>query len=375
MARLELPRMQRTLASSYLRWARLRPPAPFDLANSGVAALPLSELDCDLSDLELNGPSRYGFAPLQLALATKAGAPSECVFTTNGASMANHLVMAALLEEGNEVLVEQPTYEPLLATARYFGAQVRRFARPASLSFGLDWATLERAVTPATRLIVLTNLHNPTGARLSDSDLERIGALAQTVGAWVLVDEVYLDTVSDPPPRSAFHLGDEFVVTSSLTKAYGLGGLRCGWVLGRPDLIDRLWRLNDLFGVVPPHPAERLSVVALCQLDVLSARAQALLAANRAVWTQFAANRDDLEVFDPGCGTLLFAHPRFVDVETLCDQLRLRFETNVTPGRFFELPDHFRLGMGAPTDVLAGGLDRLGRALTELRWRGNGNQR
>src|SRR5918997_6434230 len=219
-------RARRVTGSPYQRWAKTRSQARFNLASSGLKNYPLAELPVRLEDLELSGPSWYGYEPLQAALAAKCQVPPECVVAATGTSMANHLVMAALLEPGDEVLIERPAYEPLVAVAQYLGAKVRRFARAFEDGFAVDPGLLERSVSARTRLIVLTNLHNPSGALADEGTLRRVQAVARGVGARVLVDEVYLETLFDEAPRSAFHLGDEFIVTSSLTKVYGLGGLR-----------------------------------------------------------------------------------------------------------------------------------------------------
>src|SRR5205085_8584350 len=104
--------------------------------------------------------------------------------------------------------------------------------------------------------IVVTNLHNPTSTLTGEDTIREIGEIARRAGARVLVDEVYLDAAFEKAPRSAAHLGDHFIVTSSLTKVYGLSGLRCGWIIGDPKLATAMWRLNDLFGVIPAHMAE-----------------------------------------------------------------------------------------------------------------------
>ena len=142
---------------------------------------------------------------------------------------------------------------------------------------------------PKTKLIVLTNLHNPSSVLASGSALREIGDLARSVGARVLVDEVYLDAVYTGTPKSAYHLGPEFVVTSSLTKVYGLSGLRCGWILAEPDLARAMWRLNDLFAANPAHPAELLSVVALENLDQIRERARKVVEADRVLLREFLA--------------------------------------------------------------------------------------
>ncbi len=356
---------RRDSRSVYIEWAKLQGEAPFNLARSDVADYPLARLPLTLTDLELSGPSFYGYAPLQERLAAKAGAPPECVVAAVGTSMANHLAMAAVLEPGDEALIEEPTYEALTDAATYLGAIVRRFPRRFEDGFALDPEVIAGAVTPRTRLIALTDLHNPSGAPASAAALREVVESAERRGIHVLVDEVYLEACFDAKPRSAFHLGANVLATGSLTKAYGLSGLRCGWVLASPPLAHRMWRLNDLFGVVPAHPAERLSVIALDHLDEIAARAQALLARNRVLLDSFLDARADLDAVRPRFGTIVFPRLAGGRVEELCDLLRERYETTVVPGRLFGAPDHFRLGFGGETAMVAEGLARLGRALDE----------
>ncbi|HEV2764808.1 MAG TPA: aminotransferase class I/II-fold pyridoxal phosphate-dependent enzyme [Pyrinomonadaceae bacterium] len=357
---------RRAKSSEYMLWAKTRSQARFNLASSGLQNYPLAGLPVRLEDLELSGPNWYGYEPLQGALASKCGVPAECVVAAQGTSMANHLVMAALVEPGEEVLIEHPTYELLVTLARYLGAEVRRFARRFEQGFQLDPEELARSVGPRTRLIVLTNLHNPSGAFADEATLRRVGEIARGVGAHVLVDEVYLDALFEEAPPTAFHLGEEFVVTSSLTKVYGLSGLRCGWVLARPELAERLWRLNDLFGVIPAHAAERLSCVALANLGRVSAHARELLETNGRALNNFLSTREDLDALPHRFGTVSFPRLKRGRAGELCALLAEKYETSVVPGRFFELPEHFRVGVGGDTGELTEGLERLGRALDEL---------
>ena len=357
---------RRTLSSEYIEWAKLRSGARFSLATSGVAPYPISELGVRIEDIELSGVSLYGYEPLQLALAAKCGVDPENVVAAIGTSMANHLAMAATLEPGDEVLIEHPAYDPLLGIARYLGAEVKRFARRFDNGFRIDPREIERAVTSHTRLIVLTNLHNPTSVLTDRNTLEQIGDVARSVKARVLIDEVYLEALFDQAPRSAFHLGPHFITTSSLTKAYGLSGLRCGWVLAEPELARRMWRLNDLFGNIPAHPAERLSVVALAKLDRIAGRAHSLIEQNRVVLNRFLDSRDDLEAVRPDVGTTVAPRLKRGNVDELCALLREKYETTVVPGRFFEIPEHFRIGIGCDGEMLAEGLKRLAAALDEM---------
>ena len=219
--------------------------------------------------------------PLMERLAAKAGVPEECVVYTLGTSMANYIALTALVHRGDEVLIERPTYDPLLTILDHIGARVSRFERRAEKGFRLGLGEFERKLTPQTRLVVLCNLHNPSSAFTDDDTMRQVGEMAAKVGARVLVDEVYLETLFDQPWRSAFHLGPNFVVTSSLTKAYGLSGIRCGWILAQPELVQRMWQIVDFTYGSPVHPAELLAVIALDNLDRVRDRARGLLEPNR----------------------------------------------------------------------------------------------
>jgi aspartate/methionine/tyrosine aminotransferase len=254
----------------------------------------------------------------------------------------------------------------MLAAVQYLGADVKRFARRFEDGFAVSPEEIERRVTRNTRLIVLTNLHNPSGVLTDDSTLKQVGEIARSVGARVLVDEVYIETLFEEAPRTSFHLGEEFVVTSSLTKAFGLSGLRCGWIFAEPELARKMWLLNDLFAATPVHAGERLSVVAFSQLDELAARAKTLLDRNRALLNDFLDTREELEAVRPEFGTVMFPRVRSGDADQLCRLLREKYETSVVPGAFFELPAHFRVGVAVETQVLEEGLERLGEALNEI---------
>ena len=360
-----MKQLRAAIRSSYMEWAKLCSAARYNLATSGVASYPLAELGVNIQDLEINGPTVYGYQPLQERLARKNQVQPECVVAAAGTSMANHLAMAACFEPGDEVLVEQPTYELLLSTARFLGAKIRRFRRRFEDDFRIDPQEVEKRATPRTRLIVITNLHNPSGALTDEPTLAAIGELALRCCARVLVDEVYLEAMFGAPARSAFHLGKQFVSTNSLTKAYGLSGLRCGWVLAEPELAERMWRLNDVFAATAVHPGELLSVVALDRLERIAARARSILGANRRAVNAFLDSTRKLRCFRPAFGTVVFPQLRRGDVEEFCSLLRERYETSVVPGKFFEMPRHFRIGLGGDTEMTAEGLRRLGCVLDE----------
>ena len=349
--------------SDYMHWSKTQSRARFNLATSGVAPFPLRDLPVNLQELEINGDNSYGYQPLQQAIAAHHGVDPECVVESAGTSMANHLGMAAIIEPGDEILIEYPAYGPILDIAEYLQANVRRFSRAEENGWAIDPAEVRRCVTPKTRLIVITNLHNPTSALTPESVLREIGDIAHGIGALVLVDEVYLDAVYKGTPHTSFHLGPEFVVTSSLTKVYGVSGLRCGWILAQPDLAWKMRRLNDLYSATPVYPGELLSVAAFQHLSLLRERARRIVEADRNVLRGFLAQQSGVSAVQTDWGTTSFVKLRHGSADTFLERLRSEFDTSAVPGRFFEMPDHFRIGMGVNTEMFVEGLNRTGSAL------------
>ena len=350
--------------SDYMHWSKTQSRAPFNLATSGVAPFPLRELPVELNTLEINGrDDGYGHPPLQKAIAVHHGVDPDCVVESAGTSMANHLAMAAIIEPRDEVLIEHPAYGPILDVARYLRANVKRFPRIKEIGWAVDPQAILNCITPKTRLIVITNLHNPTSALTPNSVLREIGEIARSVGALVLVDEVYLDAVYERTPRTSFRLGPEFVVTSSLTKVYGVSGLRCGWILARPDLAWKMRRLNDLYSATPVYPGLLLAVAVFKRLNRLRERARRIVNADRKLLREFLVQQSALSAVWTDWGTTSFVQLRDGNANVFLEKLRTEFDTSVVPGRFFEMPDHFRIGMGVNTEMFADGLDRIGRAL------------
>jgi aspartate/methionine/tyrosine aminotransferase len=352
--------------SDYMHWSKTQSRARYNLATSGVAPFPLRELPVDLEELEINGDDSYGYPPLEQAIAAHHGVDPECVVESAGTSMANHLAMAAILEPGDEVLIEYPAYGPIVDVAHYLQANVKRFRRAEENGWAIDPDDVRRSITPKTRLVVTTNLHNPTSVLTSESVLREVGEVARSIGALVLVDEVYRDAVYENTPRTSFHLGPGFVVTSSLTKVYGVSGLRCGWILAQPDLAWKMRRLNDLYSATPVYPGELLSVAAFKHLGLLREQARRILEADRKLLHDFLKQQTAVSTAETQWGTTSFlrlSRSRASNTDKFLEQLRAEFGTSAVPGRFFEMPDHFRIGMGVNTEMFGEGLNRIGYAL------------
>lgn len=349
--------------SDYMHWAKTCQAAECNLATSGVGPFPLRELPFDSGRLEINGDNKYGYPALKSAIARKSGVDPDCVVTAAGTSFANYLAMATLLEPGDEVLIEHPAYGLLVDAALYLGAQVRRFGRREEDGYAIDPSAVRAALTPRTRLIVVTNLHNPSSVLTPEAVLRELAGLSREAGAHLLVDEVYLDAVYDRIPCTAFRIGPEVVVTSSLTKVYGLSGLRCGWILAEPALARAMDQLNNLFAAGGVYPGEVLSLTAFENLGLIRDRARRVVETDRALLNRFLDNHPQVSTPRTQFGTTAFLRLLHGQIDPFVARLRAEFRTSVVPGRFFEMPNHFRLGMGVNAEMFAEGLRRIGLAL------------
>jgi len=351
--------------SEYLEWARSHGTIRYTLAFSGVPPCDVSLLSPSVDDFTMVADNEYGWPPLLECIAQRYSVKPENVVLAHGTSMANHLACAALVEAGDHVLAEMPVYDPLVTVPRYLGCEVSFFERREEEGYALDVDRVERALKPRTRLVILSNLHNPTGASMGRGDLEKLAHLADSWDFHVLVDEVYLEWLygDDPAARTAFNLSARFVTTRSLTKVFGLAALRAGWILAESGLATRLRRLNGLFASSMSHPAERLAARALENAPMLLERQRVRVDRNRSLATKFIDSQPRLSWNAPRTGTVGFVRLEGGDVDALNERLAAR-ESLVVPGRFFGVADHFRMGFGMEESQLKEGLKRLGMALS-----------
>ncbi len=355
----------------YIRWAKALPRAAVNMARSGVAACPPGLLGLGPADLVVNLPVHDGYAPLLDALARRYRVDRPRVFAVSGGTtFATWLACAAILDGFSpraEVIVERPAYEPLHLIPRALGHTVRRVERRFADGYAIDPDRVERLITPRTALAIVSQLHNPSGARLAPEHLSALAARLARVGAMLLVDEVYAECLFDRTTASAVHLGKNVVTTNSLTKAYGLDGLRAGWMLGPPAVIQRAARINDLITNNGVAPGERLALAALRRLPAIRRRAQALLAPNLARVIRYLDAEPRLSAVVPPGGTVVFPKlPPGLDGATFAAHLLEHHDTLVVPGHFFEAPDHIRIGVGLPAATLERGLRALTRSLDDL---------
>jgi aspartate/methionine/tyrosine aminotransferase len=347
----------------YMEWAKGRPMPAIDLAGSNLLACSLSDLPGARESLDLSGDSPEGYRPLLEAIAARHGVASDRVALAGGCAGANFLACAALLDTGDDVLVERPVYDPLPAAARMLGASVRFFDRRFEDGWALDPDRIAAALTPRTRLVIVSSPHNPTGTVASGEALAALGRLAERNGFHVLVDEVYRDCVVSNRPAPAATLSPAFISSSSLTKAYGLASLRCGWTLASRDVTQRIRRARGVVDGNGPAPVERLAALAFANLDSLAARADSLIEANGRLVGAFLARRSDLECV-PSSATIAF--PRFCDGRDAGPFVERLFRDHgvaVVSGSFFDAASHFRVSFGGATEKVRLGLKAIARCL------------
>lgn len=350
----------------YIEWAlKFYGKVPLDLASSGIPAASWSELG--VPEPSLDEPSAY--SAFRESLATYNDVPSSEVVPALGTSHAVFLAYASMLSPGDEVLVEHPGYEPLTRTAEGLGATVRTFERLASDGFEISPERVAAAMTSRTRAIVVTNLHNPSGVRTSDAVLRELASIAEARGGYLLVDEVYAPFDALPVDgvfrASARKLAPNVVAVSSLTKCYGLGMHRIGWVLGPPEIVTRAeTAIIASCGHLPLSHAAR-GAVAVANVGKLSLRAKGILAGKRELATQWAASLPGASWSAPTSG--LFGLVTLKDAPNLLPRIESWANEHgvlVGAGSFFGVPNGFRLSWATlPKDRFEQALARLGSLL------------
>jgi aspartate/methionine/tyrosine aminotransferase len=354
----------------YLEWARTHMGrVKIDLARSNVKGLSREELGAPLGEIPLAASESDAGAELREILAKKHGVSPAQVLVSAGATMGIYLAIAAALKPGDQAIVETPAYEPLVRAVEERGAEIRPLERRFDRGWQIELEELERMISRATRLVVLTNTHNPSGAATSPEKLSSIGQLAHDHGATVVVGEAYLDNAFTPL-RPAASLGPDLVSVGTLSKVYGLGDLRIGWLAGAEPFIARARQVLDYLACVLPAPCEWLAVRALRKAPELAERCRRIAERGFAALREWIRKRDDLDWVEPAGGTVALVRlPHGVDAAGLSTLLREKHSTLVVPGDFFGARGFVRLSVGADEEILRQGLKNVGKAIDQLKSR------
>ncbi|MGZ5487899.1 MAG: aminotransferase class I/II-fold pyridoxal phosphate-dependent enzyme [Candidatus Aminicenantales bacterium] len=349
----------------------------YNLSESGVHPLNLKELLTpaeieSLTEVELGYTQTNGSIGLRERIARLyPGIGLEQILATAGSSEANFLLMWSLIEPGDEVLFELPNYMQMAGLLRAFGAKVKTFRLHESLGWQPDLDEMKSLVTPKTKLIVLTNPNNPTGAVLSPAAMKGIVDLASSVGAWILADEVYqgaeLSGVTTP---SFWGRWDKTLIVNGLSKAYGLPGLRVGWIIGPEEVVKRTWPYHDYTTISPSALSDRLATLALApgNRERILARTRGILNANFPVLETWLKDHGGLFSFRPTqAGAIGFARYGFEGNSTeFVERLIREKSVLVVPGDHFETDGYLRFGFGSERGYLLRALGRIDEILKKI---------
>jgi len=351
----------------------------YNLSESGVHPLSVAEL------LELAGqgpeavaaarlgyPQSNGTEPLRSAIAALyPGATPEHVLVTNGSAEANFCACWELIQPGDGVAIVLPTYMQTWGLARTFGARIAPIWLREELAWQPDLADIDAAIAPGTKLVVVTNPNNPTGALLADEAIERIARRAADVGAWLLADEVYQGAEREAGPTpTLWGRGERVLVTNGLSKAYGLPGLRIGWCVAPPTLIADLWARKDYTTIGPGVVSDWLATRALepvVRRKILE-RTRGILRANWPLLESWLASLGGQFVYRaPDAGAICYARYRSsINSSALAERLRRGHDVLIVPGDQFGMDHFIRFGFGPEAADLEAGLARVADALRSL---------
>jgi len=350
----------------------------YNLSESGVHPLPLGELlgERELEEilgLGLGYSQTNGTPALRSEIARLyPGTSVDQILATAGSSEANFLLMWSLIEPGDEVVFMMPNYMQMWGLARGFGAAVK----PLWLKRGLGWAfdpdELARLVTSRTKLIIVTNPNNPTGAVMSPEARQAVVSCAARAGAWIIADEVYQGAELEGPRTPSFWgTTDRVLVVNGLSKAYGLPGLRIGWIVGPEEFIQKAWPYHDYTTISPSILSDRLAQIALSpgNREKILQRTRGILKANFPVVREWLERQEDFfDFLPPAAGAIAFAGYRHVLNSTeLVNRLIREKNVLIVPGDHFEMDHHLRFGFGSEPGYLRSGLARVEELLREIR--------
>jgi aspartate/methionine/tyrosine aminotransferase len=349
----------------------------YNLSESGVHPLNLKELLTpaeieSLTEVELGYTQTNGTTGLRERIARLyPGIGLEQILTTAGSSEANFLLMWSLLEPGDEVLFELPNYMQMGGLMRAFGAKVKTFSLREDLGWQPDLDEMRRLVTPKTKLIALTNPNNPTGAVLDPEIMKGIVDLAASAGAWLVSDEVYQGAeLSGGPTPSFWGRWEKTLVVNGLSKAYGLPGLRIGWIVGPEEVVKRTWPYHDYTTISPSALSDRLATLALAPgtRDRILARTRGILNANFPILETWLKDHGGLFSFrPPRAGAICFARYSLgVNSTELVERLIREKSVLVVPGDHFETDGYLRFGYGPEKGYLLRALGRIDELLKKI---------
>ena len=352
----------------------------YNLSESGVHPILLGDLLKedpasleDLLDTDLNYPHVNGIPALRAHIAALyPGATPENVLVTVGAIEANYITTRALLSPGDEIAIMLPNYMQIWGIAKNHEYKINTFDLRADAGWTLDLDRLNAAVTPQTRLIAVCNPNNPTGYILSEPEMDAICAAADRVGAWILADEVYrgAERITDRETPSFYGRYERVIAVGSMSKAYGMPGLRIGWAVGPVKKIEEIWARHEYVTISAAMLANKLAAIALSPevRPRLLSRTRGYIRQGYPILEGWMADHGDTFHFTPPQAAAIAFVGYGLDINSTALTNRLCTEKSVliVPGDHFGMDHFLRISFGLPPSVLVPALDRIGELIKSL---------
>ena len=352
----------------------------YNLSESGVHPMLLSELlalkDGSLEELlatDINYAHANGRPELRENIARMYdGATADNVLVTVGAIEANYNTLRTMLSKGDEVVIQLPNYMQVWGVAKNHDCLVKTFSLKEEKDWEPDLDELEDAVTDKTKLIAICNPNNPTGRIFTGTEMDAIIRIAGRAGAWILADEVYagVEQKTDEQTPSFYGKYDKVLAVGSMSKAYGLPGLRTGWVVGPSDIIDQVWARHEYNTLSATMLSNKLAALALSEevLPIIRQRARDYVRRGFPILKEWMAEqKGNLRCVPPDAAAIAFIkYDLDINSTDLVMKLIKKQSVMVVPGDHFGLDGFLRVSFGLPEDYLHGGLARISKVLSEL---------
>jgi aspartate/methionine/tyrosine aminotransferase len=355
----------------------------YNLSESGVHPMTAHELVDDPAELErllqtgLDYSQTNGTLELRERIsALYTGASPDNVLVTTGAAGANFLAAWTLLQPGDELVLMLPNYMQVWGLAKNRGITIRPFHLREEHGWAPDLDELTGALSSRTKMIAVCNPNNPTGRILTGPEMDAIVAAAERTGAWLLSDEVYAgaERLTDEQTPSFWGRYDRVLIQQSLSKAYGLPGLRIGWSVTTSEMRNALWRRQEYTVICPAYLSDRLAQIALSpeKRSAILQRTRAYIRRGFPVFQEWLASHGDaFSLAPPQAAAIAFVRYNLdLNSTDLVDRLIREQSVLIVPGDHFGLDHHLRISFGLPHDYLRAGLDRIHGLVSRLQVRG-----
>ncbi len=346
---------------------RYRPTAKHNLAMSGIKKPNLRELGVDVDYEALSHHYSHESRSLERILAETYGVPPDHFLVTSSGSEALFLCVTSFAGPGDEVLVHVPNYPPIFQLPQMFSCRVKYLRSNFRNRFSIDLEGLEEALRGRPKMLMLSNSNNPSGRIIEPKDLTSIIEMADRHGIIVVVDEAFREFGFERAPPISASLGDNVLTLNTMSKFYGMDGLRIGWVIGNPKLLARMHLLKNMITIENATLSEALPVLVMENREIFVNRARAFAKSNLAMMRTWIERRDDMSWVEPEAA--LFGFPRYeqpMPSRKFAQELAEKFKILVAPGEFFGTERHLRLCVTQSPDEVQHALADLGNALDEI---------